>query len=312
MQSPLRFLSVFQPFLDLSLRATLAPANSLSGWSLDDRDPQVIKQLLPLLDWLYHSYFHAQTAGWEHIPEAGKVLLIGSHNGGLAAPDMYLLMHDWYQKFGVDCPTYALMHPTVWQAMPGLARLATQLGALRAHPKMAMAALQKNANLLIYPGGAQDVFRPYSERNKIYLHGRRGFIKLALQTETPIVPVISYGAHSTLIVLTDIYPQLQQLHQLGLPWLFGIDPIVFPIYLGWPWGVAIGPLPNIPFPVQIHTRVCPPIVFARYGEEAAQDSDYVEECYHHVLTSMQRELDQLIQQVSPACAKHCYSNSHHR
>lgn len=308
MQSPLRFLSVFQPFLDLSLRATLAPANSLNGWSLDDRDSQVIKQLLPLLDWLYHSYFRAQTDGWEHIPKAGKVLLIGSHNGGLAAPDMYLLMHDWYQKFGVDRLAYALMHPTVWKVMPGLARLAAQNGALRAHPKMALAALQRNASLLIYPGGAQDVFRPYSERNKIYLHGRRGFIKLALQTETPIVPFISHGAHSTLVVLTDIYPQLQQLHQLGLPWLLGIDPIVCPIYLGLPWGVAIGPLPNIPLPVQIHTRVCPPIVFERYGEEAAQDSDYVEECYHRVLTSMQNELDRLILQVSrssqPGHCKH--------
>lgn len=298
MQASFRFISAFKPFLELSMRATLAPSNSLNGWSLDDRDPQVIRQLMPLLDWLYHDYFHAQTDGWEHIPETGKVLLIGSHNGGLAAPDMYMIMHDWFQKIGVDRPAYALMHPKIWQVMPGLARLATQIGTLRAHPKMAFAALQRDVPLLIYPGGAQDVFRPYSERNKIYLHGRRGFIKLAIQTETPIVPLISYGAHSTLIVLTDIYPQLQRLHQLGLPWLFGIDPEVCPIYLGLPWGVAIGPLPNIPLPVQIHTRVCLPIVFERYGHKAAQDADYVDECYYRVKTLMQSELDQLIQTVS--------------
>ena len=43
-------------------------------------------------------------------------------------------------------------------------------------------------------------------------------------------------------LLRDIYPQLKQLHQWGLPWLFGIDPGVCPIYLGLPWGIAMGPI----------------------------------------------------------------------
>src|SRR3712207_8665337 len=60
---------------------------------------------------------------------------------------------------------------------------------------------------------------------------------------------------------------------LPISWLLDIDPVVFPIYLGWPWGLALGPLPNIPFPVTIHTRVCPPIVFERYGREAASRSE---------------------------------------
>ncbi|MBF2077323.1 MAG: acyltransferase family protein [Synechococcales cyanobacterium T60_A2020_003] len=301
MQALLRFIPAFKPFWDLYRQASLAPATSLDGWSLEDRDPQVIEQLLPAMDWLYRYYFRVRTSGWEHIPPEGKVLLIGSHNGGLAAPDLYMMMHDWYQTFGVHRPVYALMDPTIWKALPGLARLATQVGTLRAHPKMAIAALHHNASLLIYPGGVQDVFRPYSERNTIHFHGRRGFIKLALQTETPIVPLISHGAHATLIVLADIYPQIQQLHQWGVPWLFGIDPEVCPIYLGLPWGIAIGPLPNIPLPVQIHTRVCHPIVFDRYGEAAAQDKAYVQACYDLVQNQMQSELDRLVQEscVSP-------------
>jgi 1-acyl-sn-glycerol-3-phosphate acyltransferase len=161
---------------------------------------------------------------------------------------------------------------------------------------MTIAALRRGATVLIYPGGAQDVFRPYWLRNKIYFCDRQGFIKLALQEEVPIIPLISHGAHSTLIVLIDIYPQLQQLHQQGLPWLGGIDPVVFPIYLGLPWGIGIGPLPNIPLPVKLHTRVCPPIIFDRYGEEAAQDRDYVNECYHKVCHFMQLELDRLVKE----------------
>jgi 1-acyl-sn-glycerol-3-phosphate acyltransferase len=188
------------------------------------------------------------------------------------------------------------MEPTIWQVFPGLARLATQVGSIQAHPRMAIAALRRGASLLIYPGGAQDVFRPYCLRNKIYFCGHQGFIKLALQEQVPIIPLISHGAHSTLIVLTDIYPQLQQLHQQGIPWLFGIDPIVFPIYLGLPWGIAVGPLPNIPLPVKLHTRICPPIIFHRSGEEAAHDRDYVNECYNKICHLMQLELDRLVKE----------------
>ncbi|HBL14082.1 MAG TPA: glycerol acyltransferase, partial [Cyanobacteria bacterium UBA11162] len=45
---------------------------------------------------------------------------------------------------------------------------------------------------------------------------------------------------------------------------------------------GIGPLPNIPLPVPIHTRVCTPIVFDRYGDEAASDRTYVDACYEQV------------------------------
>jgi 1-acyl-sn-glycerol-3-phosphate acyltransferase len=279
--------------VELYLKASFAPSHTLTGWSLEERNLKVIEQLLPFYDWLYHYYFRVKTDGWEHIPPEGQVLLIGSHNGGLAAPDMLMMAYDWFRRFGTGRSIYALMDSRVWQLLPGLARLATQVGAIQPHPQMAMAALHRGASLLIYPGGIQDVFRPYCLRNTIHFCGHRGFIKLALQQEVPIVPLISQGAHSTLFVLADIYPQLQQLHQLGLPWLWGIDPGAWPIYLGLPWGIAVGPLPNIPLPIQLHTRVCPPIFFERYGEEAAQDKDYVNECYNQVCDLMQEQLDRL-------------------
>ena len=283
-------------FADLYLKASLTPANTFTGWSLDDRDPQVIEQLMPFFGWVYRDYFRVQTDGWEHIPRTGKVLLIGSHNGGLAAPDTVMMTYDWFRQFGTDRLAYALMEPKTWQKLPGLARLATQVGTIRPHPDLVRAALRRDAAVLIYPGGTKDVFRPYSLRNKIYFHGHKGFIKLALQEEVPIIPFISHGAHSTLIVLTDIYPQLQQLHQWGLPWLGGVDPGVFPIYLGLPWIVGIGPLPNIPLPIKLHTRVCPAIMFERYGESAARDRQYVEQCYRQVCQQMQRELDRLVRE----------------
>ncbi|MEM7727601.1 MAG: lysophospholipid acyltransferase family protein [Cyanobacteria bacterium P01_A01_bin.45] len=264
------------------------------GWSLEERDPKLISSLMPIWDWLYHNYFRVQTSGWENIQPEDRVLLVGSHNGGLAAPDMIMMMYDWFKRFGVDKPVYGLMHPTAWQASNAVSQLAAKTGAIVAHPQTAIAALRSGASVLVYPGGAQDVFRPYHLRNKVYFAGRRGFIKLALREGVSIIPVISSGAHDTLFVLADFYNIVKQLHEWGMPWFLGVDPEIFPVYLGWPWGLAFGPLPNIPFPVTIHTRVCPKITFERYGRKAANDSEYVEICYQTVLNEMQKELDILV------------------
>ncbi len=292
-------------FADLYCQASFANADTLTGWSLDDRNPQIIEQLMPFFSWVYRDYFRVQTDGWEHIPKTEKVLLIGSHNGGLAAPDTVMMTYDWFRQFGTERLAYALMEPKIWQALPGLARLATQVGTIQPHPDLIRAALRRGAAVLIYPGGTKDVFRLHSLRNKIYFHGHKGFIKLALLEEVPIIPFISHGAHSTLIVLADIYPQLQQLHKLGIPWLWGFDPGVFPIYLGLPWVVGVGPLPNIPLPIKLHTRVCPAIVFERYGEEAARDRQYVAQCYDRVCQQMQQELDRLVQEEEKSSFKWC-------
>ncbi|MDJ0597575.1 MAG: glycerol acyltransferase [Crocosphaera sp.] len=288
-------------FLNLYLKASKALPNTLTGLSLDERDPQIIEQLMPFFGWIYQYYFRVQTDGWQHIPKIGKVLLIGSHNGGLAAPDTVMMTYDWFRQFGSERLAYALMDRRIWQILPGLARLATQVGTIQPNPTLARTALRRGAALLIYPGGAQDVFRPYQLRHRINFQEHRGFIQLALQEEVTIIPFISYGAHSTLIVLGDIYPQLQQLHRWGMPWLGGIDPGVFPIYLGWPWGVAIGPLPNIPIPLKLHTRVCPPIIFERYGQLASHDREYVKQCYRQVVETMQEELVQLVREEEGSC-----------
>ena len=283
----------FSPFFELGWQAAIAPADVLTGLSLDDRSPENIERSLPLLEWITHTYFQTQTDGWEHVP-ADQVMLIGSHNGGLAAPDTLATTYEWFHQFGTERLSYALMDSRMWRAMPPIARMATHLGAIRAEPRMAIAALRQGASLAIYPGGAKDVFRPYSLRHRIFLNGNQGFVKLALEYEVPIVPVISHGAHETLIVLAEIYDNIKAIAPGKIPWPLGIDPSVMPIYLGWPWGLAIGPLPNIPFPRPLHVRICPPIRFTRYGPEAARDRAYVDECYRLVETTMQQALDQLV------------------
>lgn len=261
------------------------------GWSLTQRDPDTIKQLMPFWEFLYKYYFRVQTSGWENIPD-GQVLLVGSHNGGIAAPDMVMMMYDWFRRFGTERLAYGLMHPIAWTAYQGITSMAAKTGAIRANPNMAIKAIESGASVLVYPGGAEDVFRPYTERNKIKFVGRKGFIKLALRYSLPIVPLISKGAHESIFVIADLYEDVKKLHKQGLfPWIFDLDPKTFPIYLGLPWGLALGPLPNIPLPVPMTTRVCPPIYFDNYGLEASLDRAYVQKCFDRVVNEMQGELD---------------------
>lgn len=263
--------------------------------SLKHRDPKTIASLMPKFGWVYRYYFQVRTEGWENIPAQDPILFVGSHNGGLASPDLPMFMYDWFRRFGYDRPIYGLMHRKVWQFNPAVAQLAQQMGALPAEPWSALAALQSGASVLVYPGGAQDVFRRYDDRHRIELAGRKGFVKLALRQGVPIVPLVSQGAHETFIVLTDCYEQARQLHDWGLlPWYLDIDPEVMPLYLGLPWVVGIGPLPHLPWPVPMKTKVCNPIVFDRSGREAAQDGAYVDQCYQQVVQEMQQALDELV------------------
>ena len=124
------------------------------------RDPDLIRRLMPFWGWLFHHYFRVVSDGWEHIPPEGQLLFVGSHNGGLAAPDMHMVMYDWFRRFGLKRRVLGLAHPKVWMGYPPLADLASRTGAIPYHPRLALAALEQGESLLVYPGGGQDTFRP--------------------------------------------------------------------------------------------------------------------------------------------------------
>ncbi|NJN24181.1 MAG: hypothetical protein HC810_07035 [Acaryochloridaceae cyanobacterium RL_2_7] len=80
-----------------------------------------------------------------------------------------------------------------------------------------------------------------------------------------------------------------------MPWLLDIDPEVWPIFKGWPWGMGIGPLLNIPFPKPIRLKIGKPIIFERTGPAATKDLNYLLRCYDQVHDAMQRDLNELVQ-----------------
>ena len=124
---------------------TLQRQDPFGGWSLEARDPETIANWMPVWEWFYRHYFRVQSDGWDRVPTDSRerVLFVGSHNGGIASPDLPMFMVDWFRRFGFERQIYGLMHPKVWQVARPMAELASRLGAIQAHPKMAFSALRR-------------------------------------------------------------------------------------------------------------------------------------------------------------------------
>src|SRR5437764_5954459 len=151
---------------------------------LDERDPDFIRERLPLMWLLASIWFRAEVRGLGNIPDSGPVLLIGNHSGGNMTPDTIVFTLAFNTYFGVERAFFQLAHNLV-PSMPGLAQL-RKFGTVAASPANARTALQSGAALLVYPGGDYEVHRPSSERNRVDFGGRKGFLRLALQENVPI------------------------------------------------------------------------------------------------------------------------------
>jgi 1-acyl-sn-glycerol-3-phosphate acyltransferase len=173
--------------------------------------------------------------------------------------------------------------------LPLLHQLLVPLGAVRASHKNAHRLFATGRKVLVYPGGDLDAFRPFHQRNRVVFGPRRGYIKLALRENVPIIPVVAEGAHSTLIVIHDGQWLAKALRADRL-----LRYKVFPIALSIPWGLTVGMcFPHFPFPTRIQIEVMDPIKFDRHGEVAAEDSDYVERCHQLVHGRMESTLQRL-------------------
>src|SRR5439155_18096505 len=95
-----------------------------------------------------------------------------------------------------------------------------------------------------FTGGDYDCFRPWTQRHTIDFAGRKGFVRLALRTGVPIVPVVSCGAHNSVVVLS----RGERLAR-WMPHMRLMRIKVMPIMLGPPWGISFG-IPTLPLPTK--------------------------------------------------------------
>jgi 1-acyl-sn-glycerol-3-phosphate acyltransferase len=250
---------------------------------LDERDPDFIRERLPSLWLLASLWFRGEVRGLGNIPEDGPVLLVGNHSGGNMTPDTIVFTLAFNTYFGVERPFYQLAHNLVL-SMPALSQL-RKFGTVAASPQNATKALSTGAALLVYPGGDYEVHRPIWDRHRVDFGGRKGFIRLALEQNVPIVPVVSIGGQETSLFLSR-GERLARLFRLDQ--MFRLK--VLPISLALPWGLNVGDMMgHIPLPAKITIETLPAIDLR---DEFGQDPD-LDEIYDHITRLMQDTLEAL-------------------
>ena len=251
---------------------------------LDAWDPEYIRTTLPTLKLFSDVYHRAEVRGLNNIPEEGPVLLVGNHSGGTLISDTFVFAQAFYKHFGPLRRFHQLAHDLVFR-LPGARASLSRYGTVPASPENMARALDRDAALLVYPGGDHETYRPSWESAEIDFDGRTGYVKLAIEHGVPIVPVVAIGGQETALFLGR---GRRVARLLRLNSLFRLK--VLPPQIGPPFGLTVLDLPGrIPLPAKITVRALPKIdLKQRLG--AKPD---IEEAYELVTDKMQKALSDL-------------------
>jgi 1-acyl-sn-glycerol-3-phosphate acyltransferase len=184
--------------------------------------------------WLYQHYFRVETHGVERVP-AGRVLLISNHSGQLPADGAMI---------GVAMLTEA-KPPRVIRSMvekwvptlPWVSTFFARVGQIVGTPENCRRLLEKDEAILVFPEGVKGISKLYPQRYQLQDFGL-GFMRLALETNTPIVPIAVIGAEEQAPAIVNVKPLAKLLgfpvmpltpHGLPLPL-----PVKYRIHFGEP------------------------------------------------------------------------------
>ncbi|GMV42612.1 MAG: acyltransferase [Myxococcales bacterium] len=192
----------------------------------------------------YRRYFRVRAHGVEHVPARGAAMLIGNHSGslpvdgGMVLASMLLehepprLVHGMVEKFA--------------EAWPFVSEWFNRIGQFTGLPDHAVRLLKEGRMLMVFPEGARGTGKLYKDRYKLVRFGT-GFMRLALQTRTPIVPFAFIGGEEALPAM---------FHLNGLAKLIGAP--------YWPVPPHLVPFP-LPVPCELYYGE--PLVFEGDGTE---------------------------------------------
>lgn len=207
---------------------------------------------LSFLEFFYRRYFRVQSFGIQNVPDRGAAMLVGNHSGGIPADggmviaSLFLdhepprLAHGMVEKFAQEWPFVSQWFSRVGQ-LPGL-------------PEHAVRLLRDGRLLMVFPEGARGTGKLYKDRYQMVRFGT-GFMRIALQSRVPIVPMAFIGGEEA---LPTIYHAKTLAKIAGAPY--------------WPVPPYLVPMP-MPLPCELHYGE--PLRFEGTGNEA----DHVIEGY---------------------------------
>ena len=219
--------------------------------------------------------------GVERIPDRG-VLFVGNHTlyGLIDVP--FMVAELWKREIEVrplgDHGHYAI---PVWR------NLLEMCGMVRGTRENVRVLMREGQNVLVYPGGAGEVFRQRGERYRLKWKERLGFARLAIEFGYPVIPFAAVGVEEMFdLVADDATPVLGEVSHL-MKRLVGVP---LP-----PVGVGLGPM--LPRPERLYFWFGEPIdttLFpGRSGDDAAATAvrDQARDAVKRGITFLQAERD---------------------
>jgi len=149
-----------------------------------------LRKAFTWLGWFYRNYFNVNVHDIAHVPTRGRAMLIGNHSGGVALDAAMVMCSLMMEK---DPPRLAhSMVEKFLNAVPMFSQWTNRCGQFTGLPHHAVKLLEDDRMLLVFPEGARGTAKLYKERHSLVRFGT-GFMRLALQTNAPIVPFAFLG-----------------------------------------------------------------------------------------------------------------------
>ncbi|MCX4240219.1 1-acyl-sn-glycerol-3-phosphate acyltransferase [Paraliomyxa miuraensis] len=187
-------------------------------------DKRELARLYTLIGWFYRRYFDVEVLGTGHVPPRGRAMLVGNHSGGVALDAVMVIASAFFE---LEPPRLAQgMVEKFIQKVPFLAWFTSRIGQLTGLPEHCVRLLEDERLLLVFPEGARGTAKLYRERDSLVGFGT-GFVRLALQTSTPIVPFAFVGGGEAIPTVANLYRAGKL---LGVPYL-PVTPYVAPVPL---------------------------------------------------------------------------------
>jgi 1-acyl-sn-glycerol-3-phosphate acyltransferase len=145
--------------------------------------------------WLYDHYFRVEAFGLENIPSAGRALVIGNHSGQLP---MDGVMVGTAIAMAKESPRFARsMIERFFPTVPFLGNFMNRVGSVVGDQVNCVKMLESEEVVVVFPEGVRGSGKPWKKRYQLQRFGT-GFMHIAIQTASPIIPVGIVGCEETM------------------------------------------------------------------------------------------------------------------
>jgi 1-acyl-sn-glycerol-3-phosphate acyltransferase len=204
---------------------------------------ETTKRAMLLTALLYRYWFRVSVSGIDRVP-TGRCLLIGNHAGQVALDAAMIGAATFLEA---EPPRIIRGMGEYWlPTVPFVNEIMVRTGSVVGTRKNCVDMLEQGELVIAFPEGIRGMNKLIWERYQLQDFGQ-GFMRLALETNTPIVPVAVVGSEEQAPAIANVMP-LARL--LGMP--------AFPVTLTWPW---LGLLGMLPLPVKYRIDFGEPMHF---------------------------------------------------